>query len=135
MKLAKIVGVVVFVYAGLVAALELAVWHFQPDMPGAVIITTTDEQGAATSRTLAGFNYNDRLYVSSNHWLRGWYYAAVKNPHVDVAIEGPPGAYIATRVEGAEAAALSDAYSMGFVLRLMCGFAPSRFLRLDPQPA
>ena len=33
---------------------------------------------------------------------------------------------------GQELARISDAYRMGFVLRFICGFAPSRFLRLDP---
>ena len=27
---------------------------------------------------------------------------------------------------------VSDAYRMGFILCFICGFAPSRFLRLDP---
>lgn len=30
-----------------------------------------------------------------------------------------------------EHASVSNAYNMGFVLRLICGFAPSRFLRLE----
>lgn len=36
-------------------------------------------------------------------------------------------------VQGDEHEGLSKEYSMGFVLRLLCGFAPSRFLRLEPQ--
>ena len=32
-----------------------------------------------------------------------------------------------------EAFRVADAYRMGFVLRFVCGFAPSRFLRLDPR--
>ena len=40
--------------------------------------------------------------------------------------------YTSVRVEGAEHARVSEAYRMGFVLRFVFGFAPSRFIRLDP---
>jgi hypothetical protein len=132
MKLAKIFAGVVLGYAAAVAALEVAIWHFQPDMPGAVVITTTDTKGVPMDRTLAGFRHNGALYVASNHWLRGWYHQALENPNVEVTVNGSRRPYTAVSVDGAEREELAAAYSMGFVLRAMCGFAPSRFLRLDP---
>lgn len=120
-------------YAGFVALMEVAIWRFQPEMPGQVIISTTDESGRRTSRTLAGFEHKDRLYVSSNHWLRGWYHQALSNPDVEVTIDGQSRPYRATRVGGQEHDELSAAYSMGFALRFICGFAPSRFLLLEPR--
>ncbi len=132
MKLVKIVGITVLVYVGLIAALEGVIWYTQPEMPGGVIITTTRGDGEQTHRTLAGFRHNDRLYVASNHWLRTWYHQALANPNVEVTIKGVRAAYSAVPIQGAERDELSRAYEMGFVLRLLCAFAPSKFLRLDP---
>ena len=119
-------------YCGFVAVMETAIGALQPEMDGGVVITTTDSAGKTSSTTLAGFEFENRLYVSSNHWLRGWYQRARANPNLEVTIDGVPTPRIAVPVEGAERDRLADAYRMGFILRFVCGFAPSRFLRLDP---
>ena len=61
-------------------------------------------------------------------WLRGWYDRALENPEVEVTRDGVTTARVAVPVAGAERDRLADAYRMGFVLRFVCGFAPSRFL-------
>jgi len=134
----KLLTVLALSFAGyvcFVALLEVAIWRFQPEMPGQVILTTTDREGKESSRTLAGFEHKSRLYVSSNHWLRGWYRAALSNPDVEITVDGETKPYRATRVQGSERDELSAAYTMGFVLRFICGFAPSRFLLLEPRQA
>lgn len=132
MRIAKIGAVVVLVYVAFVAIMELTFGYLQPDMDGGVVLTSYANDGSPHVRTLAGFRFNEKLYVSSNHWLRGWYNRALQNPRVDVLVEDDSASYIAVPVTGAERDELADAYRMGFILRAICGFAPSKFIRLDP---
>ena len=90
------------------------------------------DEGRKSDRILAGARLEGKLYVASNHWLRGWYKRALANRNVFVDIHGERSAYRAVPIEGEERARIADAYRMGFVLRSICGFAPSKFLRLDP---
>ena len=131
MSAAAISALVVAGYVGFVAVMELVVGTLQPEMEGSVVLTTTERDDKRSSRTLAGFTLDEKLYVGSNHWLRGWYHRALEHPEVEVTREGVTTARIAVPVVGAERGRLADAYRMGFVLRFVCGFAPSRFLRLD----
>ena len=107
-------------------------WRLQPTMEGGVTITVTGKNGQPIVRNLYGFEFEDSLYVSSNHWFRRWYNAARKNPDVRVTREGVTRAFTAVAVRGAEHHRVLESYVMGPVLRLICGFAPSRFLRLEP---
>ena len=132
MELARILLIVVVCYVGFVALMEVAIGFIQPSMDGGVRLTTVDAEGRTSDRMLFGARMEGQLYVASNHWLRGWYNRALASPIVDVDVDGVRGAYEAVRVEGEERAQLADAYRMGFVLRFLCGFAPSKFLRLDP---
>ena len=133
MNVASLVAITLIGYCGFVAIMEALIGAIQPEMDGGVVLTTTDRQGATSSRTLAGFEFENKLYVGSNHWLRGWYNAALTNPNVEVTFDGVSTDRIAVPVVGDERERLADAYRMGFVLRFVCGFAPSRFLRLDPS--
>lgn len=132
MNFLNVVAFVVVGYLGFVVLAEILIGFIQPDMDGVVVLVTTDAQGQKVHRKLAGFEHNKALYISSNHWLRGWYYRTLDRPTVDVTHKGVTRRYKAVQVEGAERKSLSKAYKMGFVLRFICGFAPSRFLRLDP---
>jgi hypothetical protein len=127
-----IVALAIVGYVAFVACMELAIALVQPEMDIGVVLTTTDEAGRSSSRTLAGFEFEDRLYVSSNHWLRGWYRQALAQPEVELEIGDTTSRRLAVPVVGEERDRLADAYRMGFVLRFISGFAPSRFLRLDP---
>ena len=124
---------VAVVYGAFVLLAELLIWRFQPQMDGGVILYVTDADGNSVERNLAGFEYDNRLYVSSNHWFRRWYNLVLENPEVDVLRDGVRGPCEAIVVTGDERTALSRAYEMGFILRFICGFAPSKFLRLDPR--
>ncbi len=133
MSVASIAALALVGYGAFVAVMEMAIGTVQPEMEGGVLLTTTDPDGATSSRKLAGFEFEGNLYIGSNHWLRGWYRRALAQPEVEVTTGGVTSQRIAVPVDGAEHARVATAYRMGFVLRLVCGFAPSRFLRLDPR--
>ena len=133
MQITKFVLIVVLVYVGFVALMEALIGYVQPHMDGGVRVTTTDAEGRTSERMLAGARLEGKLYIASNHWLRGWYYQALAEPSVLVDVDGVQAAYSAVPIEGEERTRVSDAYRMGFVLRFICGFAPSKFLRLDPR--
>ena len=132
MQIAKIFLIVVLVYVGFVALMEALIGFIQPHMDGGVRLTTTDSEGRTSERMLAGARLEGKLYIASNHWLRGWYHRVLAEPNVFANVDGVQAAYSAVPIEGEERARVSDAYRMGFVLRFICGFAPSKFLRLDP---
>lgn len=120
-------------YVAFVAVAEGLIRFVQPDMEGGVTLFVTDAQGHEIKRNLASLEHEGALYISSNHWLRSWYDAALKNPEVEIIRNGVRGPYTAVPIKGAERATVSELYRMGFVLRFICGFAPSKFLRLDPR--
>ena len=120
-------------YIVLVLLVEAAVWRFQPPVEGALTLVVNPDQDSRIERRLDGFVHDGVLYVSSNHWFRSWYRAALANPDVTVVREGSTDRYSAEAVLGDEHASLSNQYEMGFVLRLLCGFAPSKFIRLTPN--
>jgi len=120
-------------YAGLVLLAETLVWRIQPAMDGGVRITVTPDGGAPLQRHLYGFEHDGKLFVASNHWFRKWYYAALDYPDIEVTRDGVTRPFTARTVHGEEHERLSKDYNMGFVLRLICGFAPSKFLRLEPK--
>jgi hypothetical protein len=115
--IAKVLFIVLLVYVGFVALMEALIGYIQPHMDGGVRLTTTDAEGRTSKRMLAGARLDGKLYIASNHWLRGWYRQALAEPSVLAEVDGVQAVYT---------------YRMGFVLRFICGFAPSRFLRLDP---
>lgn len=132
MQLTEILLIVVLVYVGFLALMEALIGFIQPWMQEGARLKTTDAEGRTPERMLAGARFDGRLYVGSNHWLRGWYRQALAERRVLVEVDGVEAAYSAVSIEGEERARVSDAYRMGFVLRFICGFAPSKFLRLDP---
>lgn len=132
MTILEVVLAVTVGYFTLLLLLEAVVWKAQPNMENAVTLFVHQGDDVLT-RKLFGFEYNDKLYVSSNHWFRQWYHAILKNPQIDVEHAGDVKPFTVVPIEGDERAEIAREYKMGFVLRLMCGFAPRRFLRLDPM--
>lgn len=117
-------------YVCLLLLLELVIWKAQPDMENGVTLFV-GSGNSVTARKLYGFELDDNLYVSSNHWFRKWYYAVLDNPNITVKHAGKVKPCKAIPLEGDERGRVAKAYQMNFVLRLMCGFAPRHFLRLD----
>ena len=132
MKLVKIVGILFLVYVGIVVAFESLLGYFQPADQNTLVITTTGE-GQENDRVLSRLESDGKLYVAANHWPRAWYNQALENPQVQVTMDGERGAYLAVPVTDEEYHRLNTENSLGIVIRLLTGFPPRRFVRLDPS--
>ncbi len=132
-KAARLIVISFLVYAGLVATFESMLGFFQPGGQGTLVITTTDEDGTANDRVLARLESNGQLYVAANHWPRAWYKQALENPSVQVAVDGESGDYLAVPVTDEEHDRVNNDNGTGFVFRMMTGFPPRYFVRLDPR--
>jgi hypothetical protein len=96
------------------------------------VITTTGEDGRSNDRVLSRLESNGQLYVAANHWPRAWYEQALENPKVQVTFEGEKGSYLAVPVTGEEHDRVEADNSVGVIFRILTGFPPRYFVRLDP---
>jgi hypothetical protein len=135
MKAVKIVFVLVLAYVGVVVTFESLLGYFQPASETTLVITTTDRDGMAHERVLARIENEGKLYVAANHWPRAWYRRALENPRVHIESAKESGDYLAVPVGEAEHARVDGARSLGLGFRILTGFPPRYFLRLDPRPA
>jgi hypothetical protein len=133
LKVGKILGIALASYVLVVVLFELFVVTVQPDMDVGIVLTTTGADGKTSDRKLAGVRIDDRLYVSANHWPRPWYHRALANPAVEVTEKGERRPFNAVPVTGAELARIQERYPFPLMLKLLTGFAPRKFLRLDPR--
>ena len=133
MKAVKLIAILVLVYVGIIVAFESMLGIFQPGGQGTVVITTTDEDGDTNERVLAGLESDGQLYVAANHWPRAWYKQALENPSVQVTVDGERGAYLAVPVTDEEHDRVNRDNSTGIVFRILTGFPPRYFVRLDPR--
>ncbi len=97
-----------------------------------IVIAISDANGSADT-VVAGVESDGQLYVSANHWLRGWYRRVLENPDVDVTRAGERLAYRAIPVSGAERERIARDYHLPWAIRFLTGFPPRSFLRLDPR--
>jgi hypothetical protein len=138
-KALKRLAIALAAYVALVAAFESLVLFMgkrQADrglQPGEhwIALTTTDAGGPHVT-VIAGVEVDGQLYVSANHWPRGWYRRALAHPEVEVERGGKRGPYRAEPVEGPERARVAAQYRLPFPIRLLSGFPPRSFLRLVP---
>ena len=133
MKAAKRIAIALVVYLGIVVAFESLLGYVQPAGQGTLVIITAAEDGTRSGRVVARLDSNDQLYVAANHWPRAWYRRALEQPHVQVTLNGETGDYRAVPVTGAEHDRVNDEHGLGVVFRLLTGFPPRYFVRLDPR--
>ena len=134
MKLAKLAAILVLVYAALVAAFESMIGYKQPMQPGSsLVITTYEPDGSAHDRVVSRLESDGRIYVAANHWPRAWYRRALANPEVSATIDGNKANYRAVPVTGDEEARVAREHPVGTGFRVMTGFPPRYFVRLDPR--
>ena len=133
MKFGKRFAIALCVYIGLVVAFESLIGFFQPAGEDTLVITTRDRDGSANDRVLARLETGGQLYVAANHWPRAWYEQALENPKVDATIDGERSAYLAVPVTDEEHDRVGAEHSTGVVFRILTGFPPRYFLRLDPR--
>lgn len=133
MKAIKIVGVVFLVYVLIVVAFESLLGYFQPYGEGMMVITTTDSSGESKPRVVAKLESDGKLYAAANHWPRAWYNQTLENPMVTVTIGDSEAAYTAVKVSDAEHDEVDAQHSLPAFFRVLTGFPPRLFVRLDPR--
>lgn len=133
MNALKIAATVVLVYLGVVVAFESLIGYFQPKAGSALVITSFDADGTPHDRVVARLESGGQLYVAANHWPRAWYHRALENPEVEVSLDGQKGEYRSAPVTGVEHDRVDSENSLGVVFRILTGFPPRTFLRLDPR--
>lgn len=131
----KILLVVVGLYVALVAAFETWLGYSQPRGEQNLVITLTEDDGSKTQRVLSLFESQDQLYLAANHWPRAWFNQVKENPdvHIEFGAERAEqsGDYTAVYVEGAEHDQVAKDTALPFVARLLMGFPPREFVRLE----
>jgi len=135
MKVLRILAIVILVYVGIVVAFESLIGFFQPASESTISITTFDDEGNPHDRVVSRLDSGGQLYVAANHWPRAWYERALENPEVRVESDGQNKPYRAVPVDGAEHDRVDADNALPFVFRVLTGFPPRYFLRLDAQPA
>lgn len=133
MKVFKIVAIVVLAYVGLVVAFESLLGYFQPKDGSTLVITTFDLDGTPHDRVVSRLESDGHLYVAANHWPRAWYERALQDPEVQVTLDAEKRDYRAVPVSGAEHDRVERQNSLGLGFRILTGFPPRYFLRLDPR--
>ncbi|MFQ5998923.1 MAG: nitroreductase/quinone reductase family protein [Candidatus Bathyarchaeia archaeon] len=133
MKAVKLIAILFLVYIGIIVAFESLLGYFQPAGQGTLVITTTDEDGTPNDRVLTRLESNGQLYVAANHWPRAWYNRALENPNVQVTLDGQKATYLAVPVTDEEHDRVNSDNSLGLVFRILTGFPPRYFVRLDPR--
>ncbi len=130
----RIAILLALVYVLVVVAFESLLGWFQPSGGDTIVIITMDDAGESHERVISRRDIDGNLYVAANHWPRQWYVHALERPQVEVAdaVGGEAQPYLAVPLTGSELARVAEAYSVGFVFRVLTGFPPRRFLRLDP---
>ena len=133
MKVAKRIAVLFLVYVGIVIVFESLLGYFQPAGETTLVITTTTLDGTANDRVLARLKSNDQLYVAANHWPRAWYNRALENANVQITLDGEKRNYLAIPVTAEEHDRVDAENSLGIMFRILTGFPPRYFFRLDPR--
>ena len=133
MKALKIVAILLAVYVGIVVVFETLLGIVQPSNESTMVIVTEDDSGAAHPRVVTLIESNAARYVAVNHWPRAWYRHALARPQISATIAGETGDYTAVPVEGSEYHQVNAARPLGLFFRVLTGFPPREFLRLDPR--
>ena len=133
MKALKITLIVVLVYVGLVTVFESLLGYFQPSSGAVFVITTFEEDGTSHDRVVSRLESDGKLYVAANHWPRAWYHRALDNPNVQVTTNGEERDYRAVPVTGAEHERVDTDNALPLPFRILTGFPPRYFVRLDPR--
>ncbi|MBT5332779.1 MAG: hypothetical protein HOL49_02190 [Gammaproteobacteria bacterium] len=132
-RVIKIVLILFVVYVGIVATFESLLGYFQPQGDGMIVITTTNSEGVRKDRVVSRIDSADQLYVAANHWPRAWYRQTLALPNVSVTAGNATAEYLAVPVEGAEHDRVDADHPLPLSFRILTGFPPRYFIRLDPK--
>jgi hypothetical protein len=132
-KTCKIFLILLLSYLLLVVLFESSLGYFQPENTSTLQISTLDDEGKLSPRIVVRIESAGKLYVAANHWPRAWYSEALVNPSVQVVSEIEQGRYLAVPVDRAEHDSVNADNSLGLMFRVLTGFPPRYFLRLDRE--
>jgi hypothetical protein len=135
MKLLKIVAVLFGAYVAVVVVFESLLGWNQPQGGNTVVITTRDASGTPNDRVVSRLDLDGTTYVAANHWPRAWYRAALANPEVQVTLDGARSDFTAVPATPAEIERLQATFPHGLGFRILTGFPPRRFMRLEAHQA
>ena len=139
MNVLTAVGILVAGYLGVVVAFESLVGYMgrrharrgvQAGETWLLITATAD--GEDRRVVVQGVESAGRMYVAANHWPKAWYRRVVENPDVRVTVQGKLTACRAVPVSGDERSRIERDYRLPSIVRILSGFPPRAFLRLDP---
>lgn len=133
MKALKLIAIVIAAYVGIVIAFESLIGTLQPAGEGTLVISTTDEDGSSHDRVVSRLESGGQLYVAANHWPRTWYHQALENPNVEIVLDDAKTLRLAVAVTGEEHDRVDDDNSLPLPFRVLTGFPPRYFLRLEPR--
>ncbi len=133
MKVMKLVVIVAVVYVGIVATFESLLGYFQPESQATLVIATTAGDGIWNERVVSRLDHDGKMYVAANHWPRAWYTQVLENPEVQVTLENGKSPYMAVPVGEAEPQRVDAEHRLGLGFRILTGFPPRYFVRLDPR--
>ncbi len=133
MKVLKLVGIPLIAYVGMVVAFESLLGYFQPAGTGNITLITRSTDGEQHSRVLSRIDSDGQLFVAANHWPRAWFRRALANPGVLLEMDGTTAPYQAVPASGSEIDRLQAEHGHGLAFKVLTGFPPRRFLRLDPD--
>ena len=94
---------------------------------------TFEEDGTRHDRVVSRLESDGKLYVAANHWPRAWYNRALENPEVQATLDGETGDHLAVPVSGEEHDRVDSDNSLPVFFRILTGFPPRYFVRLDPR--
>jgi F420H(2)-dependent quinone reductase len=129
----KIAAIVLLCYVAIVAAFESLIGTLQPAPNSTLVITTFDRDGTPHDRVVSRLESGGQLYVAANHWPRAWYGRALANPDVQITIDGQKSDRRAVPVTGAEHERVAAEHPLPLAFRIVTGFPPRYFVRLDPR--
>src|SRR5262245_28698258 len=131
MKPLKTAAIILLIYVAIVASFESLIGFLQPIAGATLVITTFDRGGTPHDRVVTRLESDGNLYVAANHWPRAWYHRALQNPDVQATVDGTKRDYRAVPVTGVEHERVEREHAHGLAFRLLTGFPPRYFVRLD----
>lgn len=120
-------------YVLVVIGFEAMLGYFQPKGSNTIVITTTDASGDRHTRVVSRLDHDGRIHIAANHWPREWYRQVLANPKLEVELPEGGKPFTAVPVSDAEHDALMAAHPHGLGFRILTGFPPRRFVRLEPS--
>ena len=121
MKIIKIAFVLLLVYVGLVVLFESSLGYFQPQAGATMVLTTFAADGTGHDRVVARLESGTQLYVAVNHWPRAWYRRVLRNPLVEVTMDGETSPFRAVQLTGTDYQRIDAQHSLGLGFRILTG--------------